>query len=370
MKRLAIITILLCLIFLIHCNRNGTQKTGEIIISPQENVADVEFSKSRGIPFSNIFHGFLFVDDLSVNIYGYNSRKHAKSLALLRYDHNLNLLARKDFFIGQGPGDVGTGLYFTKTGDHILGFDNTQRRINIFDSDLKFEKFINSSGYGNVVFAENGQCFFCISSKRDPDGYTYRLVRVTFPGLEKKEIYKIGTYWLWNKQKKGIIGRVPVLSYFIHKKKLYLLNAAEYRITMFDLEGNVLKKVRVNVEKEKVPVEKEKQWLFEQHGKLGVERCVFVDPVQPVSWAIPLGKGFAVVRRKDYLNDCQGTVEADYFDYNLNLIGKINVPCFVRIFQLYDRLAGSCQYDNGYLYLINEDREKGEYILEKWSVKE
>jgi hypothetical protein len=82
---------------------------------------------------------------------------------------------------------------------------------------------------------------------------------------------------------------------------------------------------------------------------------------------VPLGKGFVVVRRYSYATDCQGMVEGDYFSYELEMKGKVKIPCFMLIFKLTNP-PQTYKYHNGYLYLINESQD--EYRLEKWLVKE
>jgi hypothetical protein len=140
---------------------------------------------------------------------------------------------------------------------------------------------------------------------------------------------------------------------------------------MFDMKGNKLKQVRMDVEKQKVPEEKKKEWLFEQAGTYGIKRCDLTEEIQPVSWTVPLERGFAVIKRKGYTTGCRGLVDADYFDYELNLMGKTKIPCFYQIFKLKRlRFPATYLYHDGYLYLMYEDEEKEEYYLEKWKVEE
>jgi len=55
--------------------------------------------------------------------------------------------------------------------------------------------------------------------------------------------------------------------------------------------------------------------------------------------------------------------------YELNLMGKTDVPCFYQIFLLRrSRFPGTFSYHDGYLYLIYEDEEKEEFYLEKRKV--
>jgi len=368
----------MCLVFSIHCNRDETEDINEIVLNPKDESVDVEFTKEKSVPFTGINYGRLFFYNEGSNgnfyiyAYGYDSETEKKEI-VKKYDSDLNVISQKEFPFGQGPGDVGTGTTFCQVGDYIYGPDNTTRKVNIFDKNFNFIRFVKMTDpFISTNFTKDGNYFFGFDTNWDPPkGYTYYLVRSTFPGLKKQRIHRIGTFWLWNKQKRVIVGIQPENCFFIKNEKLYYLNSADYRIIMFDMKGNKLKQVRMDVEKQKVPKEKRKEWLLEQTSVRGVQRWELTDIIQPVSWAIPLEKGFAVVKRKDYTTGCRGLAAADYFDYELNLLGKTEVPCFYQIFILRSlRFPGSVKYHEGYLYLIYEDEEKEEFYLEKWKVEE
>jgi len=123
------------------------------------------------------------------------------------------------------------------------------------------------------------------------------------------------------------------------------------------------------VDKVKVPDSRRLEWLKSQSGSLRLNRKVLSDTVQPASWMVPLGKGLVVVRRYSYDTGCEGMVKADYFSYDLEMMGKVKIPCFWFIFQLRDDFhAKSFKYRDGYLYLIKETED--DFRLEKWLVKE
>jgi hypothetical protein len=66
-------------------------------------------------------------------------------------------------------------------------------------------------------------------------------------------------------------------------------------------------------------------------------------------------------------------VDGDYFNYDLQLLGKVKFPCFFNIYHLLRAFfPRSFAYDNGYVYLITQDlQETDEDInLEKWQVRE
>jgi hypothetical protein len=144
----------------------------------------------------------------------------------------------------------------------------------------------------------------------------------------------------------------------------------------FHLDGSLIHSVRVDVEKVPVLDSKREQWIKEHYGEYQRPsvKFVFTDYVLPTSWMVPLGKGFAVIRRYGYSRQCNGMVEADYFNYNLEMLGKIKIPCFNRIFDLtLYVIPRTAAYRNGYLYLVSKQIDKDDddlYIVEKWQVQE
>ncbi|MCP4219270.1 MAG: hypothetical protein GY765_31845 [bacterium] len=50
--------------------------------------------------------------------------------------------------------------------------------------------------------------------------------------------------------------------------------------------------------------------------------------VAPANWIVELGEGIAVVRMEDYNPERKEWIDADYFDKDLNFLGKIKLPWF------------------------------------------
>ena len=135
------------------------------------------------------------------------------------------------------------------------------------------------------------------------------------------------------------------------------------------MNGRILKRIRLNIDIKKTPKDKIKIWLNERFSKSQIKRFTFSDYIQPVSKVIPLEKGFVALRRNGYGTECLEPVYGEYFDYDLNLIGKVQFPCFDRINANIRGLSRiTIKYISGYLYLLKEANE--EYILEKWKVIE
>ncbi len=76
-----------------------------------------------------------------------------------------------------------------------------------------------------------------------------------------------------------------------------------------------------------------------------------------------------MIRRKDYMNECSGMVEGDYFNFDLEMLGKVQFPCFFRVNRLMrGYLTRTTVHFDGHLYVTNEIDE--EYVLEKWKLNE
>lgn len=56
------------------------------------------------------------------------------------------------------------------------------------------------------------------------------------------------------------------IDFFYRKEHIYILNMNAYRINLMDISGKILKRIRLDVEKQKVPKEKKKLWLKEHFG--------------------------------------------------------------------------------------------------------
>lgn len=369
--------ILVILVFFPHCKHSDETGGEEIVLEEKTEPANVKFVFDRKIEVPDMTYPSLYKTDNEVYVYGFSTESPQKVI-LNVYNNDLELASQKKFNIGEGPGDLGTGCHFFVFNENIYVPDNTQMRVNIFDKELNFVKFVllTQPMFLPVTFVKNGEYFLGTttelveSSKRLYPSYIVR-----FPGLEKKQFQTIGPSDPFNSSTpplKLVLGKTPFFHYFYKDEKIYFIKMDDYLLSLFDMEGQLLKKVRVNVEEIKVPKDKKMPWLKEQRGGKSLEKFDLADHIQPASWLVPLGKGFAVLRRKTYSTECVGSVEADYFDYELNPKGKLEFPCFYQAFQF--RGVGYFywvyEYRQDYLYLVNENEENETFYLEKWQVTE
>jgi len=374
MRKITILMILIWLILLIHCSHKEQSYLEETILKEKTSFIDLQWCKEKGIDVSDYSQANLYLDDDSVNLYGYSLKQNTQKI-VKTYDRDLNLKSEKEFNIGQGPGDLGPGAHLYPIANHIYVADNTQGRINIFDKKMNFIKFVKTPfSYKNTIFTPDGKYFIATQFMFYEARRILNHISIfSFPELEKNRIHTMGPCRMRDEKDMVLRGECPEFYYFLKNEKIYLINMKTYQIMTFDLSGKILKRVRVQVEKIPVPTEKRKVWLKGQTHPRLIDRSKFADFVQPASWMIPLGKGFVVIRRTGYGTSCEGLVDGDYFNYDLQLLGKVKFPCFHFIYTLLDGYFHRVfAYDNGYVYLLTQDlQETDEDInLEKWRVIE
>lgn len=356
--------VIIFLISLNHCNKNE-----EIIEIKENNIqSNVKFINIKSIDISNIIDLRIHLHKNEVWVYG-SSIKNEKQILLEIYDQDFKLISTKIFNKGQGPGDLGNGVLFFAFDSFIYAPDNTQKRINIFDKNFKFIKFKKLlHPFLPILFVENGHNFLATELFYIDKRIGYRINIVTFQGLIKKHLFEFGPYNYFEKHK-VLVGENPGFHYFHYRKKLYFINMKSYTIDIYNLKGKIEKSIKLKTEIKRVPFNKKSIWLKEQAGSFGVSRGKLADFIQPASWMVPLEKGFVVVKRDSYSTECSGLVQGDYFNYQLELKGKVKLPCFLRIFHLTrGYFPRTFAYKKGFFFLVNEIN--GIYKLEKWKVIE
>ena len=317
---------------------------------------------------------------LYVNLYAFNdtvlvsSFDERRFVKIYEYDGDLNLRKKHNFRIGQGPGDLNGASNFALCDNRWFVFDKFQLRISEFDRDYKYLRMRKAKrNYAFPIIAENCKRLICSDSNWiGNNGIQYFVYRVDFPEQKMKKLFYLHKYDQ-TINGKFIIGNKSFF-YVYYKRKLYLLNKADYTISIIDMNGKLEKSVRVKFKRISTPRDKIKDWVHEyiRHPKMPM---TFPPYIYPVAGIIPLNKGFIVVRINGYNKNCEdinGFAEGDYFNYNLEPMGKVNIPCFSNIFVCSNVYWGRymSSYAENNFYLIKEDEEDNKTYLEKWRVEE
>ncbi|MCU0288068.1 MAG: hypothetical protein MUF15_16945 [Acidobacteria bacterium] len=374
--------LLILISFLICCKTNKKPEIKPDILAEKTSPVNVVFQQVSRLDLPDLVYPYILATDDELYIYGQLLNK--KETSFKKFDNHFQLVFEKKFPWGEGPGDLGDGAFFSKSGDTFYAFVNFQQRINVFNKNLEFERFLRTKQkFQSPLLCEDGKNF--IAGIYKMESYNLRhmsgadIVAVSFPGLDKQLLHKFPMALkveTKNGQKFSYTGNYHQYDYFARQENVYILDMKEYILYRFHLDGTLVHAVRVDVDKIPVPDSKREQWTKEHYGdyQRSSVKFVFTDYVLPTSWMVPLGKGFAVIRRYGYSRQCNGMVEADYFNYNLEMLGKIKIPCFDRIYDLdLYVLPRTAAYRGGYLYMVNKDIDKIDdelYFLEKWQVQE
>lgn len=374
MTKKIVLIILLLMLSLSHCKKEDSIEG--VHIQEKNNVLNsigFELVKSVRVEQEEVLLEvpFLYYDNTShkIGVYGYKSPRMDVDINI--FSTTLDFEKKIILKSGQGPGDVGAGTKIFPFKDKIIVTDNTLRRFSTFDKDFNFIRFETVRRFG--MFIDNGNHFLSAGRDETDGNTTFESMIISYPGFKIKRLARFGPYginYLVDSKNRGIHGKLPVFDYFYRNNEIFFFNLKDYTITKYTLAGKALKKIVVKHKTLKASEEMKKKWIREwMPGEWAVRNVTFVDIIQPAAAAIPLGKGFVVLRRKDYSMVCNRRfVEGDYFDYDLNLLGKVEFPCFYKAFCIATKPALTQHYENGYLYLIISNDE--DHTLEKWKVNE
>jgi hypothetical protein len=98
------------------------------------------------------------------------------------------------------------------------------------------------------------------------------------------------------------------------------------------LKGNIIKDKKISFKARSFPRSLRKKWIdkFYAVDEYGKRRFDLTEELFPASWMTQVGDGIAVARCENYDPDIKGPVPADYFDKDLNYLGKIELPYFFK----------------------------------------
>jgi hypothetical protein len=354
----------------------GKEKTEIQEITENRSDAKVTFNLEREIDLPNIIFASIDLcgDNLLIN--GYDIRN-KKNCIINIYDLNLNL--KKSYFIpfGQGPGDISDAAFLFINENLIYAIDNQNLRISIFDFNANM-KLIKINRLKDVIFLP---CFsenFNYIAFSKIEWIKNQKIRcpiycAKFPSWKNTYIFdEVISKNMFDINDRIILGEDPFVDYFFKNNYLYTLDMGRYIITKTEINTRKAKKKRVNFKPIKLNVnvsEKERIIKMLRGRRANPNAYILSENLVPTSWMIPLGKGFAIIRRHNFEQDKDGEVEADYFDYDLNMIGKIKVPYFFRYNSFRSPgLSYYKSYTSNYLYTIEDTDEN--WKLKKWYVDE
>ena len=111
---------------------------------------------------------------------------------------------------------------------------------------------------------------------------------------------------------------------------IYILEKPHYRLIKMDLSGKIIKDIRISFKERTFPRDLRKEWIdtFCLDDEYCKRRFDLPEDLWPAVWLIQVGDGIAVARTDSYAPGPKRPIPADYFDRDLNYLGKIELPYF------------------------------------------
>ncbi|MCU0288659.1 MAG: hypothetical protein MUF15_19980, partial [Acidobacteria bacterium] len=347
-------------------------------ITENSSDAKVTFKLEKEIDLPNIIYASITLGEDKLLIHGYDMRdKTACPINL--YDLNLNLIKSYSLPVGQGPGDISQMTFLFIKENLIYAIDLQNFRICIFEPDANM-KLLKINRLKEPIFLpylseDFNYIAFSKSQWLSNHKYRYDIFWAKFPSWENSYKFdEIISDIKHDKNKREILGEDPFVDYFFKNNYFYALDMTRYILTKTGLNSGKAEKKRVNVKPIKINVdvaEEERIIKLLMGSRANRDEYTLAEYLVPTSWMIPLGKGFAVIRRHNFEQEKAGEVEveADYFDYDLHMIGKIKMPYFFRYNSFrFPGLSYYKAYTGNYFFTIEDSDEN--WKLKKWYVDE
>ncbi len=197
-----------------------------------------------------------------INVFDIDSER---NIYFIRYNSNDDFIYKFDKqgkFItsfarnGQGPGEIGLGFYLEiNNQEQLVITDYRQRKIIFYDEDGHFINELALKLYPwSTHPLSNGKYLLWHQIVGVTNEYLYQtsfaLCDSNLKVLVELNIYKFPNFRVTKKRK----GTVPLFARAVARSNIFIGNENRgYEIWVFDLEGNLLRKIRKDYNKVKIP---------------------------------------------------------------------------------------------------------------------
>lgn len=281
------------------------------------------------------------------------------------YSHQLEWLWRKEFYAGQGPGDIVPACRVFFINNLIYCLEYRYKRISIFDSEMNLQRITQAQfANGDSAISQDGGYFYWTSLAKGNKDMTLWKTKVS--GNEKEKLAYFGPFSgsrYDNGNQKILLKSLPDRIIFSRENHVFFLNCKTYTINRVHITGTLDRAIHYIVpeitlsknEKERNLAALLKSYNIPSHRK---SRFALASFVQPASGVACLANGFVVLRRENYNPIYPKTIEGDYFTYDLVPKGKVQFPSFIDCGNKYG-LNTQQPYKNG-IYLVQQAPEDHE----------
>jgi hypothetical protein len=171
-------------------------------------------------------------------------------------------------------------------------------------------------------------------------------------------------------------GRITFWRGWFHHARLidnfaFVINLKSYTIYKYDLKGRLIKSVKIPFKGKTFPKNNTKKIVAawdDYYDPSSPYR--YFDELWSACWMLRVGNGLAVGRRDSYMPGPEKWITADYFDLDLNFLGKIRLPAFrwwnhpskaVRVLNFFVFTRGNK------MWISKDDDDTEEVSIEEWS---
>lgn len=256
-------------------------------------------TESENIAETGLTDIFYFDVDTDGNIYFLNDK--SQENFILKFDGNENFITAFGR-MGQGPGELQMAMFpiITSRGEVFI-LDQGQRKLFFFTKEGDFIKSIPQEISTMALFPLENGSYLTVSAVFDPESdyimqYPFSLFGSDFKQIKELDSVKFPNYMKGRKQKAINLG----FFWSITKRNIFLGNEERgYEINVYDLEGNLVRKIRKDYRKVRIPDE-----YIEEHsegmGEIWKQRTYFPEYFPPFQCAFVDDKGrlFVITNEK------------------------------------------------------------------------
>jgi hypothetical protein len=364
------------LIISINCNSTKECDTEEIKIN--KTKFPLIFIKEKEVKIDEVIKGIAAIKKIESSDYIFVYFLSFRNTIVLRYNHELVL--DKKFIIpyGRGPGECLSPIILGGDDNNIIVHDEIIKKYYIFNKDFKVKKILNAKryeliiNYGRGFSNKHNTILSGFGSFSDSYKDEYKIIARKIEG--NKIIDRLIQKFLIRMRTNNdlvILGRP--FHFKLIDEHIFILKTDEYHIIKKDLNGKILKQIKIgNVKKNKFAESDRREWVKES-GQKRPERFIYPEDLWSACWIMELKDGFAIGRRMNYKPIAVEWIEADYFDFDLNYIGTINVPGFPQwndpyIGQIKVDFLFNFQANNLFSIVVKETGEGEDFLLTRWRI--
>lgn len=276
-------------------------------------------------------------------VYGLDA-KTKKRFVLNQFDLDLNLVKSYELPIGQGPGDISDPSSLFLDNDLLYAIEVGNRRISVFKlgNDLqldRIEKFPESKWLLSPRISGDFSNIIYLRMEKPDSVLTpiYTAVYMSeFPSLKNETVVyvdQVGSFKaddLFSNDGKDIMDHQSLLDFFIKDENVFIVNMNDYSLIKYSIKAKTWHVKKIQYDKISMNNNLKIEFIKDMWGEKATKKYTLSDRILPISWAIPLKKGFVVLRRSDYWQASQNTMRAQYYDWDLNPLGNVDIPYFFR----------------------------------------